>query len=163
MISGKGEAELSVTVAVQTDQKPMFMNNSTYYNGVVLFVSDKWMDIHQEALSQNRTTVNAYLRCEDAFQVEEEVRRGLDLLNYSVINYEKEYRAEKSMHLLVSIFLYGFITVVALIGITNIFNTITTNMELRAPEFAMLRAVGMTGREFRRMIWLESLFYGGKR
>ncbi len=50
----------------------------------------------------------------------------------------------------------------ALIGITNIFNTITTNMELRAPEFAMLRAVGMTGREFRRMIWLESLFYGGK-
>ena len=51
---------------------------------------------------------------------------------------------------------------VALIGVTNIFNTVTTNLELRTPEFAMLRAVGMTGREFRRMIWLESLFYGGK-
>jgi putative ABC transport system permease protein len=63
---------------------------------------------------------------------------------------------------LVSIFLYGFITVVALIGITNIFNTITTNMELRAPEFAMLKSVGMTNREFRRMIWLEGMFYGGK-
>ena len=61
-----------------------------------------------------------------------------------------------------AIFLYGFITVVALIGITNIFNTVTTNMELRAPEFAMLRSMGMTGREFRRMIWLEGIFYGGK-
>ena len=61
-----------------------------------------------------------------------------------------------------AIFLYGFILVVALIGITNIFNTITTNMELRAPEFAMLKSIGMTRKEFRRMIWLEGMFYGGK-
>ncbi len=162
VITGKGEANLSVTVAVQTDQKPMFMNNRSYYNGVVLFVSDKWMEEHREALTPSGTTVDAYLRCENVSRVEEEVRGGMNLLNYSVTNYEKEYQAQKSMHLLISIFLYGFITVVALIGITNIFNTITTNLELRAPEFAMLRAVGMTGREFRRMIWLESLFYGGK-
>lgn len=162
VITGKGEGELSVTVAVQTDQKPMFMNNRSYYDGVVLFVSDEWMNRYQEVLTQNRATTEAYLRCGNASQVEEEVRGGMNLFNYFVTNYEKEYQAEKSMHLLISIFLYGFITVVALIGITNIFNTITTNMELRAPEFAMLRAVGMTGREFRRMIWLESLFYGGK-
>ena len=66
------------------------------------------------------------------------------------------------MLLVIAIFLYGFLAVVALIGITNVFNTVTTNMELRAPEFAMLRSVGMTGREFRRMIWLEGMFYGGK-
>ena len=35
-------------------------------------------------------------------------------------------------------------------------------MELRAPEFAMLKSIGMTGKEFQRMIWLEGLFYGGK-
>ena len=66
------------------------------------------------------------------------------------------------MYLAVAIFLYGFIIVVSLIGVTNIFNTVTTNMELRAPEFAMCKAVGMTGKEFRRMVWLEGLFYGGK-
>lgn len=162
VIVGKGNEELSVTVAVQTDQKPLFMNDRVYFNGVALFVSDQWMEEHQEALNYSRNTVEAYLKCENTSRVEEEVRRSVNLLNYSIINYEAEYRSEKSMHLLVSIFLYGFITVVALIGITNVFNTITTNMELRAPEFAMLRAVGMTGREFRRMIWLESLFYGGK-
>lgn len=63
---------------------------------------------------------------------------------------------------MIAIFLYGFIAVIALIGITNIFNTITTNMELRAAEFAMLKSVGMTNREFKGMIQLESFFYAGK-
>lgn len=68
----------------------------------------------------------------------------------------------RRIYLLVSIFLYGFVAVVTLIGVTNIFNTITTNIALRAKEFAMLRSVGMTDREFKRMIRLESLMYAGK-
>lgn len=161
VITGKGEEDISITVAVQTDVRPLFMSNWGY-EGVVLFVSDRWMDSHQEALERYGDTTDTYINCENPSQVEAEVRGSMNLMNYSVTNYETEYQAQKSMQLLISIFLYGFITVVALIGITNIFNTITTNMELRAPEFAMLRAVGMTNREFRRMIWLESLFYGGK-
>ena len=68
----------------------------------------------------------------------------------------------KSLHLLIAIFLYGFVAVIALIGITSIFNTITTNMELRKREFATLKSVGMTTKEFNRMISLESFFYGTK-
>ena len=64
--------------------------------------------------------------------------------------------------LAIEIFLYGFITVITLIGVTNIFDTISTGMSLRAREFAMLRSVGMTNREFNRMIRLESLMYGSK-
>ena len=63
---------------------------------------------------------------------------------------------------LISIFLYGFITVITLIGVTNIFNTITTNMNLRSKEFAMLKSIGMTKKEFNKMIRLESIFYGCK-
>lgn len=154
--------QISVTVAAQTDITPMFMNRQIY-NGVMLIVSESWMDENWDKLRVvDRKITSAVIRCEDAFQLEEDVRGSMELVNYTINNYEESHRAEKSTQLLVSIFLYGFITVVALIGITNIFNTITTNLELRAPEFAMLRAVGMTGREFRRMIWLESLFYGAK-
>ena len=64
--------------------------------------------------------------------------------------------------LVISIFLYGFITVITLIGVTNIFNTITTNMNLRSKEFANLKSIGMTKKEFNRMIRLESIFYGSK-
>ncbi len=64
--------------------------------------------------------------------------------------------------LVIKIFLYGFITVITLIGVTNIFNTITSNMELRQREFAMLKSVGMTKKEFNRMTNIEIIFYGTK-
>ena len=57
------------------------------------------------------------------------------------------------------LFLSLFIGVTTLIGITNIFNTITTSMELRQREFANLKAIGMTKKEFNRMIRLETIFY----
>ena len=68
----------------------------------------------------------------------------------------------KSLFILIAIFLYGFIIVIALIGITNIYNTITTNVNLRSREFAMLKSIGMTKKEFNRMVSLESLFLGFK-
>lgn len=64
--------------------------------------------------------------------------------------------------LIVGIFVYGFIGVISLIGLTNIFNTISTNMQLRSKEFASLKSIGMTKKEFNRMIRLESLMYGIK-
>jgi len=63
---------------------------------------------------------------------------------------------------LISIFLYGFITLITLIGVTNIFNTIGTNVALRRREFAMLRSVGLTPRGFNKIINYESIFYGLK-
>lgn len=69
---------------------------------------------------------------------------------------------QQRLYLLIAIFLYGFVIVVMLIGITNIFNTITTNIALRSKEFAMLKSVGMTTKEFNRMVRLESLMYSSK-
>ena len=62
----------------------------------------------------------------------------------------------------ISIFLYGFVILITLIGVTNIFNTISTNVALRRREFAMLKSVGLTPKGFNRMINYESIFYGLK-
>lgn len=79
-----------------------------------------------------------------------------------VINYAERQQQTRRIYLLIAIFLYGFIIVVMLIGITNIFNTITTNIALRTKEFAMLKSVGMTSKEFNRMVRLESFMYASK-
>lgn len=79
-----------------------------------------------------------------------------------VFNIEQQANAMKSLLLIFSIFVYGFITVITFIGVTAIFNTITSNMELRKKEFAMLKSIGMTKKEFNNMINLESLFYSMK-
>ena len=103
----------------------------------------------------------------DCFKVEDEIKQFYKSINMnedsiSILNYEESVKQNNAIVLVISIFLYGFITVITLIGITNIFNTITTNMNLRKKEFAMLKSIGMTKKEFNRMIRLESIFYGLK-
>ena len=80
----------------------------------------------------------------------------------SIFDYEENVRQFNAVMLIVGIFVYGFIGVISLIGLTNIFNTISTNMQLGSKEFASLKSIGMTKKEFNRMIRLESLMYGIK-
>lgn len=82
--------------------------------------------------------------------------------NVSTQNIQESMRIMNNLYLLVAIFLYGFIIVITLIGITSVFNTISANMALRASEFASLKSVGMTNKEFNRMIRLESAMYSIK-
>ena len=107
------------------------------------------------------------IKAKDSYKVEDEiiqVYKGKNISedNFMVVNMEEAVKANNAIVLVISIFLYGLITVITLIGITNIFNTITTNMNLRKKEFAMLKSIGMTRKEFNRMIRLESIFYGLK-
>lgn len=151
-----GEDTFSMEILINTVEKPMCLSN---YSGPFLVVSDQWLERHVEHMYDS---VNIFLQCEDPDQVEDIIQKDEELLSVYITNYAEEYRKSQALYLMISIFLYGFITVIALIGVTNIFNTITTNMELRSREFAMLKSVGMTGREFTGMIYLESLFYGVK-
>ncbi len=153
------ETEVGMEVLLQTKERPMCLEDLSL-DRIVMIVSDEWMD--KWTLGREGHTIYIYLKCQDAGAIEQIIRNELETGHYTIVNYESEYQSDKSLYLVISIFLYGFITIVALIGVTNIFNTITTNMELRAPEFAMLKSIGMTGKEFQRMIWLEGLFYGGK-
>ena len=82
--------------------------------------------------------------------------------NMYVTNIASEVRFYDSVRLVVYIFAYGFIGIITLIGVTNIFNTLTSNIDLRQREFAMLKSIGMTKKEFNKMINLETLFYSLK-
>ncbi len=102
------------------------------------------------------------IKTTDANKLQDDAEKILKDYHFEINNVDRNYRMVNNLYTLVAIFLYGFIIVISLIGITNIFNTITTNMELRKREFAMLKSVGMTKKEFNRMIRLESLFMGVK-
>ena len=79
-----------------------------------------------------------------------------------ISNFQASQEHSARMILIISIFLYGFITVIITIGLTNIINTLATSINLRQKEFAMLKAVGITNKEFKQMINLESIFLGVK-
>lgn len=128
--------------------------------------SDVYLLVSFDTLKNNYDidylSAGIYINAENANELEETISNLNGGQTFAVYNVEKMANMYNAMTLVISIFAYGFIIVISLIGVTNIFNTITTNMRLRSKEFAMLKSIGLTKREFNRMIRLESLFYGIK-
>ena len=88
-----------------------------------------------------------------------------ELDKYSNVNYtniKESMKQANNLILVVKILMYGFISLVTLIGVTSVFNTISTSMALRKREFAVLRSIGLTNRGFNKILFFESLFFGLK-
>ena len=147
--------EKDLEIAKTTNIRPLGLENvvGTAY----IIVSDENME---NFIQRNSRTI--YINSSNPEKLQDKIEKIVEGQNYDLFNSAKEEKNMQSIYTLIQIFLYGFIIVIALIGITNIFNTITTNMELRSREFAMLKSIGMTKKEFNRMVRLESLFYGTK-
>ena len=161
IVTGKiGDKEYNVKIVARTEERPKGVN--------IMYNSNAFFIVSEEFINKTGyETASLYAQSKDAYKLDEEVEQykndnNLTNSNLNTFNMEKSVKAENAVILVISIFLYGFIGVITLIGITNIFNTITTNMNLRKKEFAMLKSIGMTRKEFNRMIRLESIFYGVK-
>lgn len=80
--------------------------------------------------------------------------------NFSYNSMADFNKSRNQQTLLTNVFFYGFLTLITLIGLANIINTLDTNIKLRRREIAMLKSVGLTPGGFQRMLRYESLFYG---
>ncbi len=132
---------------------------STLNEGSVLVSEDYFKKLFAE--DNDYTTRVVVIDSADPVNTVEYIN-NLDIENLDVFNINEQKEQMNAVVLIIAIFAYGFIIVISLIGITNVFNTINTSMRLRSKEFAMLKSIGMTKKEFNRMIRLESLFYGLK-
>ena len=159
-ISGKinDNYQHEFSVGFITNENPfgLFQRQSTK-----LIISDEMFD-SLNVFPINAQSIDAKYYSNNPDELQNDMEQLLNGEDYNINNDEETIRTMNNLFTLVGIFLYRFIAVISLIGITNIFNTITTNMELRKQEFAMLKSVGMTPSEFKRMIRLESTFMGVK-
>lgn len=163
---------LDVTIAGVTDKVPTCYNG--YGNTSLLFMNKKgfeslWADGKSgNELKPGNAIYSAYVVAEnadeyqDTFEKETEENPEYSQISFYVSNMDKQMRDEKSLFTLLGVFAYGLIVVIALIGITNIINTLSTGMELRSREFATLRSIGMTDKQFAGMVRLESVFISVK-
>ncbi|NOH15519.1 ABC transporter permease [Clostridium cochlearium] len=79
---------------------------------------------------------------------------------YQYFDFQEESKRNRDKAIAINIFLYGFVSVITLIGCLNIINTISTNLILRKRELAMIRAVGMDRSKMSKMICIEGIYYG---
>ena len=154
-LSGNLEGtNFTFTIAGITDNKPNGQEGTSYGNGCIFINVDEYKD------KIKFVPTDLAIDVENPKEVEEYL-----INNYNdvyIFNIDEQVKFYKAVRLVTSIFAYGFITVITLIGITNIFNTLTSNIELRQKEFAMLKSIGMTKKEFNRMVNLETIFYSFK-
>lgn len=163
---------VDVTIAGVTDKVPTCYNG--YGNTSLLFMNQKgfeslWADGKSgNEFKPGNAIYSAYVVAENADEYQDTLEKETaenpeySQISFYVSNMDKEMRDEKSLFTLLGVFAYGLIVVIALIGITNIINTLSTGMELRSREFATLRSIGMTDKQFVGMVRLESVFISVK-
>lgn len=147
-----------IRIVALSNERPFGYDNA-YTSYGYLIVSDDYMN-RIDTKNTDSTLLN--INCDDPDKAQDILVNEFNIGQNYIFNAAQERRNDEKLILTMKIFLYGFIAIVSLIGITNIFNTVTTGMELRGKEFAMLQSIGMTKKEFDKMIRLESVFNGSK-
>ena len=79
---------------------------------------------------------------------------------YTLLNSAEAFEQFQNYMFIAGVFSCIFIGLISLIAAANVFNTISTNIKLRRRELAMLRSVGMSDRDFNKMMRFECAFYG---
>lgn len=163
-------SDAALTVGALTDKRPMgvlvgglstaaFVVTDDVWNAVVKGFSAERLKQLSDISAINNTS---YITADDDQKLEKQILELAQGHGVNVFNIKSAARAEQNMQLFLGVFVYGFIILISLICIANIFNTVSTNIALRRREFAMLRSVGMTPKSFGKMIRFESIFYGIK-
>lgn len=167
--SGQDEtATAALRIAQATKETPVGIPTTIQEPGVLyLVVSEPVMERLWEEwdVSPEQKSYTLLFQTNAPNQLQKDVDEALEDYAQHISYFNNLTQRKDSMSqlgTLVSVFVYGFITLITLIAVANIFNTISTSVGLRVREFAMLKSVGMTPQSFNRMICFESLFYGIK-
>ena len=132
---------------------------------VILPYSMEKVVLDEEYLSRFANETYFSFRCENHQQTYAEMEKllqenGMNI--YRLYDVASDKEAQRTLVTVIKVFAYGFIVLISLIAIANVFNTISTNIALRRREFAMLKSVGLGARGFKKMMNYECIIYGLK-
>lgn len=146
-------------LAKVTNKMPYGVENANYPK-LILVTTENGLKNNESS-----TYIRMMFTAKDEQELEAELKEIEDSntsIDLHIENVKEQLQAQRNLKLIINIFLYGFIALISAIGIANIFNTISTNINLRRREFAMLKSIGMTDKGFKKMLDLECFFYGTK-
>ena len=147
--------EIELKIMAITDDIP---TGSFHYNYMGLdFIT---YDEVGKKFGYNTDTTGIYVDTNREENTRNAVKDIANQYGYNVMDKMEEIKSVEDTLMVMQIFVYGFVTVISLVSITNIVNTISTNINLRKRELAIIKSIGVTPGGFNKMIYLESLLYG---
>ena len=160
----KDVCDISVSNIQMITEAPITFKNTQYRSTTSAFLSfSKYQELFSPMTYRYGSVYNLNIQSKDYESFYRDLDKKFDGTQNMNLNSPKmEMKESKNLILAIQILLYGFISLVTLIGVTSVFNTIHTSINLRRKEFAMLRSMGLTPKGFNKMILFESLFFGLK-
>ena len=158
------EAYTSVTLTSGKviDERPFYIDST---RGLVFIYPDSLKNIVLKNTTASEYSYKYYFTSANHTESYKAIEKTLEesgIKGGSLINYAQNMEEERNIVIIIQVFSYGFIVLISLIAAANVFNTISTNINLRRREFAMLKSVGMTDSGFNRMMIYECLLYGSR-
>ena len=78
----------------------------------------------------------------------------------SIFSSAESYESQRNFAAMIKLFSTSFLILLTVISCANVFNVITTSLNMRKREFAVLRSVGMTVNKLFAMLCIENLRNG---
>ena len=155
--SGKEYKEKTYKFKIMGISEDILMGDTTYpYMGISIVTYDEVAKNNGFDESSNFIYIESDLK----ESTKKSIKNLAEKYKFSVIDEVEEYQAMQDSMKVMQIFVYGFVTVISLVSVTNIINTISTNINLRKKELAIIKSIGVTPSGFNKMIYLESFLYG---
>lgn len=158
----EGEKLITLQVGTVIEDRPYFVS-SVYDLSVVYPYSLR--ETVLQGFSNNNQFCDHYILSEDhkaSYEAMKNIVVEHGLSKGYLADYAEGVEENRTLILIVNVFAYGFIILISLIAAANVFNTVSTNISLRRREFAMLKSVGMSGKEMSRMMNFECVLYGSR-
>lgn len=153
------ERELTIVAILENDEYKR--NDGTVYTEIIMSekAGEKYLNNKKYMKKQVKINIS---NSSDYENVKEKLRKIVDgNQSFELIEYKEELAKVIEKNFKINVFLYSFVVMTAVSSIANIFSIMTMNIVLRKKEFAMLRAVGMSKSEMKKLIMNESFIYGG--
>lgn len=137
------------------------LGTSNIDNNNNLIVNSKMYDELINKYSTNDyDPYHIYVKVKDINKFENELLSLKEQFDFISENKKLESIEFTREYDLISIIVYSFLTFIIIFALLNAYNSISTTMNLRKREFAVLRSIGMN--KFNKMILLESIFFSLK-
>jgi putative ABC transport system permease protein len=120
----------------------------------------EWIAICSESTFTGAIGISEYTIID--MQVNEDISaeiRSVILADMRLLDKQQSNREARAAYYTISVFIYGFLFVISLIALINIMNIVSASVSSRMNNYGVMRAVGMSGRQLKKIITAEAAAY----
>ena len=120
----------------------------------------EWIIICSENTFTTLTGISGYKVIE--MQVSEDISgqvRNLITPEMKLLDFRQHNEEVRTGYLAMAVFVYGFLIVIAFVALINIINTVNASVSCRINHYGVMRAVGMSGKQLKKVVGAEAAAY----